>query len=246
VESLLESIPNDELKDKMLVSAIKGVLPDKQMTVSQYLRLYKEVPSEQIATITGPCHAEEVAQEKLSYLTFSSPRLEMAQQLGRFFHCHYVQPTCTTDAGGAEMGAVLKNVYALAAGMAHGLGYGDNFTAVLVANAAREMQAFLHTLDAHPSEVLETTYLGDLLVTAYSQFSRNRTFGAMVGRGYSVRSAQLEMGMVAEGYYAVGVVLALNEARKQVDMPICRAVHEVLYQQGDARSVFAGLARQLS
>lgn len=243
---LLEAVPKELLRDKLVVSAIKGVLPDEKMTVTQYLHYHYGMDYGQLATISGPCHAEEIAQEKLSYLTFASGHYEEARRLSAYFQCHYVKPTVTQDVQGTEMGAILKNVFAIAAGMAHGLAYGDNFLAVLVANAVQEMQRFLlATTPNHPG-VLSTAYLGDLLVTAYSQHSRNRTFGNLVGRGYSVLSAQMEMGMVAEGYNSVQVVHLVNQEQHQVAMPITESMYRILYQKAHPRSEFGRLAERFS
>ena len=246
LHELLEQVPVTMLQDKLVVSAIKGVLPKEKMTVTQFLHHEMGLPYAQLATITGPCHAEEIAQEKLSYLTFASGNEQEAQNLARYFSCHYVKTACTHDVFGTELGAVLKNVFAIAAGMAHGLAYGDNFLAVLVSNAVQEMQQFLKATDDHHPGILSTSYLGDLLVTAYSQHSRNRTFGNLVGRGYSVLAAQMEMGMIAEGYNAVQVVHFINQERYAVSMPITATIYRILYQKTDPKGEFLQLADMLN
>ena len=220
---------NVSLRDKVVVSAIKGLIPDDNLVIGEFFHKEYGVPFEQIAIISGPCHAEEIAMERLSYLTFSSRDLKVARAVARLFECFYVKTCISDDVYGVEYGAVLKNVFAIAAGICHGLGYGDNFQAVLVANAIQEMERFVDA--AHPiaRDIKNSAYLGDLLVTAYSQFSRNRTFGAMIGKGYSVKSAQLEMLMVAEGYYGVKGIHEINE-RYRVHMPITNAVYNILYE----------------
>ena len=220
---------NVSLRDKVVVSAIKGLIPDDNLVIGEFFHKEYGVPFEPIAIISGPCPAEEIARERLSYLTVSSRDLKVARAVARLFECFYVKTCISDDVYGVEYGAVLKNVFAIAAGICHGLGYGDNFQAVLVANAIQEMERFVDA--AHPiaRDIKNSAYLGDLLVTAYSQFSRNRTFGAMIGKGYSVKSAQLEMLMVAEGYYGVKGIHEINE-RYRVHMPITNAVYNILYE----------------
>ena len=178
--------------------------------------------------ITGPCHAEEVALERLSYLTIACSDLEKAKLFSNSIEGRYIKTTVSDDIYGTEYSAVLKNVVALASGICHGLGYGDNFQAVLVSNAIREIKRFVDTVHPIKRDINESAYLGDLLVTAYSQFSRNRTFGEMIGRGYSVHSAQLQLKMIAEGYYAVKCIVEINE-KLGLDMPISEAVYNILY-----------------
>ncbi len=233
------------LKDKYILTAIKGIVPDDNLTVAEYFNQKYDIPYDNIGTITGPCHAEEVALERLSYLTFSCKKKENAQLLSEYFTCRYVKSIIGTDIYGVEYAAILKNIYAVATGICHGLGYGDNFTAVLVANAQREMKHFLNT--SYPSSARDTThssYLGDLLVTCYSQFSRNRTFGNMIGKGYSVTSAQMEMNMVAEGYYASKGIYEINK-KHNIDMPIADAVYRILYEYSPAATEFAKLTEVL-
>ncbi len=216
------------LDGKFIVSAIKGFVGDK--TIAEYFNQIHNIPYDRIGVVSGPCHAEEVGMERLSYLTFTSKFNEDAQALCNFFECDYVNTIPGTDIYGVEYAAALKNIYAIAAGIAHGLGYGDNFLSVLITNSFKELSDFLNA--SHPSEsrnTLTSPYLGDLLVTAYSQFSRNRTFGSMIGKGYSVQNAQAEMNMVAEGYYATDAIIRIKR-RYKVDMPIAEAVYEILYE----------------
>lgn len=230
-------------QNKIIITAIKGIEPHTKMVIAKYLQNSYGVPLENIALISGPCHAEEVALEKLSYLTISSLREENTKLLASYFDCRFINITQTSDIIGAEYASVLKNIYAIGSGIAHGLGYGDNFQAVYVAAAIREMEKFLHEIHVDERDVKEAAYLGDLLVTCYSQFSRNRSFGTMLGKGYSVKSAQLEMNMVAEGYYATELVyeLATNSG---ISMPIVQSVYQVVYKQGNAAKLFKQLAEK--
>lgn len=189
------------LKNKLIVSAIKGIVPDDNLVVSEYFHKEYDVPLENLMVISGPSHAEEVAMDRLSYLTIGGFSRENSKMLADMLRCNYVKTSVVDDVFGLEYASVLKNVYAIAAGICHGLKYGDNFQAVLVSNAIQEMNRFLNIVNEKQRNINESAYLGDLLVTAYSKFSRNRTFGTMIGKGYSVKTAQLEMEMIAEGYY---------------------------------------------
>ncbi|MEX0965726.1 MAG: NAD(P)H-dependent glycerol-3-phosphate dehydrogenase [Bacteroidia bacterium] len=226
----IQKLAPAELDGKVIVSAIKGMVPGKKQLISTYLNESYKVDENRLVAITGPCHAEEVAGEKLSYLTFASKNLAVAQETAALFNCRFITSTVSEDIEGTELAAVLKNVCAIASGICHGLGYGDNFQAVLIANAMKEIEAMLNAVYPHKRNILDSAYLGDLLVTAYSQFSRNRTFGIMIGKGYSVKHAQIEMDMVAEGYYAVKPLFELNENYK-VEMPILTAVYHILYEK---------------
>jgi len=219
----------ESLEDKIVVSAIKGLIPDENMIVGEFFNQYHNVPLENIAVISGPCHAEEIALERLSYLTFSCCDIEKAEIVADKFTCQYVKTSTSEDIYGTEYGAVLKNVFALASGICHGLRYGDNFQAVLMSNAIQEMKRFVDTVHPITRDIKSSAYLGDLLVTGYSQFSRNRTFGTMIGKGYSVKSAQLEMHMIAEGYFGVKGIKAIND-KYNVHMPITNAVYNILYE----------------
>jgi glycerol-3-phosphate dehydrogenase (NAD(P)+) len=230
VASALASLPADSFQDKILVSAVKGMIPHRNILITDYLEQTFRVPASHQCVIAGPCHAEEVALEKQSYLTIGSLDLDHAEHFCRLLRNRYVKASPLDDIDGIEYCAVLKNIIALACGIAHGLGYGDNFQAVMVSNAMQEIHRFLHALMPVTRDLSASAYLGDLLVTAYSQFSRNRTFGNMIGRGYTVKSAQVEMNMVAEGYYAVESIHGMNATLK-VDMPITEAVYRILYER---------------
>lgn len=206
------------------------MIPHQNILITDYLENNYGVPTSHQCIISGPCHAEEVALEKQSYLTIGSHDLESAEKFCKLLRNRYVKASPLDDLDGIEYCAVMKNVIALACGIAHGLGYGDNFQAVMVSNAMQEINRFLHAIMPVTRDLNGSAYLGDLLVTAYSQFSRNRTFGNMIGRGYTVKSAQFEMNMVAEGYYAVESIYALNQKLK-VNMPITDAVHRILYEK---------------
>lgn len=217
-----------KLTDRMVFSAIKGIIPGENITISEYFNLHFNLPFDRFGVVSGPTHAEEVALERLSYLTVACQERQMAELMAAQLNCRYIKTIISTDIYGIEYAGIIKNIVALCAGVAHGLGYGDNFTAVLVSNGFTEMKRFIG--QSYPAErtAEQSAYLGDLLVTCYSQFSRNRTFGTMIGKGYSVKSAQLEMNMVAEGYYAAACMYELNQ-RYHIDLPIVTAVYKMLY-----------------
>ena len=219
-----------KLKDKFIVTAIKGIVPDENLIVSDYFSRMYGVPEDNIAVLAGPCHAEEVALERLSYLTVGCRDINKAKMFARQLYGPFIKTSVNTDVAGIEYASVLKHVYAIAAGICSGLKYGDNFQAVLVSNALQEMNRFLNTV--HPIDrcTNDSVYLGDLLVTAYSNFSRNRVFGTMIGKGYSVKSAQIEMEMIAEGYYGTKCIKELNR-HLHVNMPIVDAVYNILYER---------------
>ena len=218
------------LKDKIIVSAIKGLIPDDNLIIGEFFHQQYDVPLEQIVVISGPCHAEEIALERLSYLTFASNDVRIARLVSQLFSCHYVKTSVSDDIYGTEYAAVMKNIIAIAVGICHGLRYGDNFQAVLVSNAIQEIERFVAAVHPIERDIKSSAYLGDLLVTAYSQFSRNRTFGTMIGKGYSVKSAQMEMLMIAEGYFAVKGIKEIND-NYHVHMPITSAVYNILYER---------------
>lgn len=228
-ESIVSLKPED-LKHKTVFSAIKGIVPEDNLIVGEFFNQKYNIPFSQIGVITGPCHAEEVALEKLSYLTIASQNSGIAGFVAAKLACRYIKTSVSDDIYGTEYSAVLKNVVAIAAGICHGLGYGDNFQSVLVSNAIQEIKRFVDVVHPIDRDIKSSAYLGDLLVTAYSQFSRNRTFGGMIGKGYSVKAAQLEMNMIAEGYYAVKCVKEINKAYN-VEMPIVDAVYHILYEK---------------
>lgn len=228
--------------NNIYVSAIKGIEPNTQLVMAKYLEVHHHIPANQIAIITGPCHAEEVAAEKLSYLTVAANQRTLAERVKQQLVGQFIKVKCSEDLMGAEYAAVMKNIYAIGAGIAHGLGYGDNFLALYTSCAIREMEAFLNAIDPDAQrDVNEATYLGDLLVTCYSQFSRNRTFGNMLGKGYSVKAAQLEMNMIAEGYYASKLVYEKSNTRG-LSLPIADAVYQVIYENANAKRTFTSLS----
>lgn len=230
LKDAISSLKKEDLKNKIIFSAIKGIVPENNLIIAEFLNNEFEVPIENIGVITGPCHAEEVALEKLSYLTIACQNREIASLMASKLACRYIKTTISDDIYGTEYSAVLKNVFAIAGGICHGLGYGDNFQAVLISNGIQEIKRFVDEVHPIDRDIKSSAYLGDLLVTAYSQFSRNRTFGNMIGKGYSVKSAQMEMNMVAEGYYAVKCINEINKKHK-VEMPITDAVYRILYEK---------------
>jgi glycerol-3-phosphate dehydrogenase (NAD(P)+) len=234
-----------DVKNKLFFSAIKGIVPQHNLIVGEYLNKIYNVPLQNIGVITGPCHAEEVALEKLSYLTIASVHTDNAQMLSNLLNCRYLKSTVSDDIYGTEYSAVLKNVIAVAGGICHGLGYGDNFLAVLVSNAIQEIKSFVDAVHPIDRDINASAYLGDLLVTAYSQFSRNRMFGTMLGKGYSVKQAQLEMNMIAEGYYAVKCVYEINKTY-HVNMHITEAVYKIIYKGEDVRKTIIHLSNNFS
>ncbi|OFY83443.1 MAG: glycerol-3-phosphate dehydrogenase [Bacteroidetes bacterium RIFCSPLOWO2_12_FULL_35_15] len=230
LKDALSGLTEADFKNKKVFSAIKGIVPEHNLIVGEFFNTEYKIPMENIGVITGPCHAEEVAMEKLSYLTIASQNSESAAYVASQLNCRYIRTTISDDIFGTEFSAVLKNVFAVASGICHGLGYGDNFQAVLISNAIQEIKRFVDAVHPIDRDIKSSAYLGDLLVTAYSQFSRNRMFGAMVGKGYSVKYAQLEMNMVAEGYYGVKSIHEINK-KYGVDMPITDAVYNILYEK---------------
>jgi glycerol-3-phosphate dehydrogenase (NAD(P)+) len=244
LEVSLEGVTAADLADKRIVSAIKGLVPRTKQIVGDYFIEKYNVAPKNICVISGPCHAEEVAYEKLSYLTIASEDLDFARNFASLLSCRYIRTVVSSDVRGTEYGAVLKNIYAIAAGICHGLGYGDNFQAVLMSNAIREMKRFLRNITDTNRKINHSAYLGDLLVTGYSIHSRNRTFGNMIGLGYTVKNAQLEMKMVAEGYYATKNMFLLNQ-QLQIKMPILNAVYAILYEGKSPKKTIEKLAEKL-
>jgi glycerol-3-phosphate dehydrogenase (NAD(P)+) len=245
LKDAIRDITPADLQGKKIVSAIKGIVPDENLIICDFMHKRYQVPLDHFAVLSGPCHAEEVALEKLSYLTIASRDAALAGCFAGLLRNRYIKTIVSDDIYGTEYAAVLKNIYAIASGICHGVGYGDNFQSVLISNAIRELKRFVDAVHPINRDIKESAYLGDLLVTAYSQFSRNRTFGNMVGKGYTVKSAQLEMNMIAEGYYAVNSLHQINKNYK-VSMPICEAVYSVLYEKGNPVTEMKHLAEQLS
>ena len=218
------------LKNKFIVTAIKGIVPDENLICTEYFHQVFDVPHDNLACIGGPSHAEEVALERLSYLTVGCSDMEKAQAFADVLNSQFIKTKTSTDVIGIEYSSVLKNVYAIAAGICNGLKFGDNFQAVLISNAVQEMARFLKTVHPIERNVYDSVYLGDLLVTGYSNFSRNRVFGTMIGKGYSVKSAQMEMEMIAEGYFGTKCMKEINR-HWHVNMPILDAVYNILYER---------------
>jgi glycerol-3-phosphate dehydrogenase (NAD(P)+) len=264
----LHKLDKNIFKGKKIISAIKGILPDQNLLLNDYLKQHFNVALEDYFAVLGPCHAEEVASEKLSYLTFSGVDEKTTSAIASHFKTEYLNTIVNPDIYGVQFAAILKNIYALGAGIAHGLDYGDNFLSVLIANSADEMAGFLrkagiknidvgHISDdrkpatANKKNVINhhinyaaSVYLGDLLVTCYSLYSRNRTFGNMIGKGYSVKAAKLEMNMVAEGYNASKCMKIINESI-QADMPIAETVYKILWDNMPAAEGFAKIEETL-
>ncbi len=232
------------LENKIIFSAIKGIVPETSLIVGEHFHINYNIPYNNIGVITGPCHAEEVALERLSYLTIACGDAEKAAYVAANLSSNYIKTKITDDIIGTEYAAMLKNIYAVAAGMAHGLGYGDNFQSVLMSNAIREMKKFIKKVHKMKRNINDSAYLGDLLVTGYSVFSRNRMFGNMIGKGYTVKSAMMEMSMVAEGYYATKSAYQLNQGYG-ASTPIIDAVYSILYEGKNAKKVFRNLTDQL-
>ena len=232
------------LENKIIFSAIKGIVPETSLIVGEHFHVKYDIPYYNIGVITGPCHAEEVAMERLSYLTIACGDPDKAKIVAKNLSGNYIKTKITDDIIGTEYAAMLKNIYAIAAGIAHGLGYGDNFQSVLMSNGIREMKKFIKKVHKMKRNINDSAYLGDLLVTGYSVFSRNRMFGNMIGKGYTVKSAMMEMSMVAEGYYAAKSAYKLNQAYG-AKTPIIDAVHSILYEGQDAKAVFKKLTDKL-
>ncbi len=232
------------LSDKIIFSAIKGIVPETSLIVGEHFHIQYDIPYYNIGVITGPCHAEEVALERLSYLTIACGDPDKAKVVAKTLSGNYIKAKISDDIIGTEYAAMLKNIYSIAAGIAHGLGYGDNFQSVLMSNAIREMKKFIRKVHRMKRNINDSAYLGDLLVTGYSVFSRNRMFGNMIGKGYTVKSAMMEMSMVAEGYYATKSAYKLNQGYG-AKTPIIDAVYAVLYEGKDAKTVFKKLTESL-
>ncbi len=233
-----------DISKKIVFSAIKGIVPETGLIVGEHFHETYQIPFENIGVITGPCHAEEVAMERLSYLTIACQDQKKAKIVSKCLASHYINTKTSDDIIGTEYAAMLKNIFAIAAGIAHGLGYGDNFQSVLMSNSIREMKRYIKKVHHMKRNINNSAYLGDLLVTGYSVFSRNRMFGNMIGKGYTVKSAMMEMSMVAEGYYASKSAYKINEKNK-AKTPIINAVYDVLYLDKNPKQVFKKLTELL-
>lgn len=253
-ELVILAIPSPYLKDlfqaikidisqKKVISAVKGMIPDENILVTDFLHTHFQIPEENLGMITGPCHAEEIALERLSYLTIGCKDLATAQQWRKLFDTPYVRTTPSNDIKGLEYASVMKNIYAIAAGMCSSLRYGDNFQAVLLTNAMHEIMRFTKAQSDIPRDITNSGYLGDVLVTAYSNFSRNRQFGQMIGMGYSVKAAQTEMEMIAEGYYGTKAIHLANKALG-VDIPIVEAMYQILYKRKSPKTTIKDLTQK--
>ncbi|HKJ07287.1 MAG TPA: NAD(P)H-dependent glycerol-3-phosphate dehydrogenase [Flavobacteriaceae bacterium] len=235
---------SEDFSNKIIFSAIKGIVPESGLIVGEHFHKHFEIPYENIGVITGPCHAEEVAMERLSYITIACIDKSKAEQLSKYLSSNYINAKTSDDIFGTEYAAMLKNIYAIAAGIAHGLGYGDNFQAVLMSNSIREMKRYIKKVHKMKRNINNSAYLGDLLVTGYSIFSRNRMFGNMIGKGYTVKSAMMEMSMIAEGYYAAKSAYLINQ-KIEAKVPIINAVYDILYQHKNPKKVFKNLTEIL-
>ena len=233
------------LRDKYILSGIKGIVTDENLLVVEYLNKHFGVEFENAGVIAGPCHAEEVALERLSYLTVACQDEDKAAKFAQMIQSDYIFASTSDDIWGTEYSSVIKNIIAIAVGIAHGLRYGDNFQAVLVSNAIREIKRFVDAVHPIKRDIKDSAYLGDLMVTAYSQFSRNRMFGTMIGKGYSVKMAQLDMNMIAEGYYSAKSIYKINQ-NFGVEMPISEAVYRILYEGVSVKKEVIKLTEKLS
>lgn len=249
VKQVLNKIKRS-LRKKIVISAVKGMIPDENMIVTDYLHKKFDLPYDQLAVIAGPCHAEEIALERLSYLTIGCSNIERAEELCSLFRTSFVHTTPSNDVDGLEYSSVMKNIYAIAAGLCHSLRYGDNFQSVLISNAIQEIERFTNAATAMQEisvnrQLTQSGYLGDVLVTSYSKFSRNRQFGQMIGMGYSVKAAQMEMEMVAEGYYGTACIHKANET-VGVNLPIVDAIYDILYNRQSPTIVIQQLTEKLT
>lgn len=244
IESALEGVNPELFTGKKIISGVKGMVPSCNKLVTDWFSERFEVDKKLMGAIAGPCHAEEIALEKQSYITIASEGIETAKGFAELMACRFVKTAYITDIDGVEYAAVMKNIVALACGITHGLGAGDNFQAVMVSNAMLEISRFVNKISPSDREINSSAYLGDLLVTAYSQFSRNRTFGNMIGRGYSVKAAQIELKMIAEGYYASKSIHEINK-NLGVKMPILAFTYGVLYKNQSLLKAFEVLKENL-
>jgi len=233
------------LNNKYIFSALKGVVPDSNLVVSEHLNSICNIPKNKIGIITGPCHAEEVALEKLSYLTIACDDHVLGEYVRSSFETNFIRVKLSRDSIGVEYAAMLKNIYAFMAGVAHGLGYGDNFQSVLISNSVVEMNQFIRTVYKVKRDINDSEYLGDLLVTSYSTFSRNRTLGNMIGKGYSINSAIAEMSMISEGYYATKNAFEISLENK-ISFNIINAAHEILYKNASSKKIMRELSLKLN
>ena len=241
----LENLTED-ISGKAVVSAVKGIVPGENELITDYMAKHYGVDPLKLLVVSGPCHAEEVALDRPSYLTIGCQDIARAEQFGSLLTGKNSHAIISSDVDGIEYAAVLKNVYAIAAGIIHGMKMGDNFSAMLISNAIREMERFVDAANPRPRQICDSVYLGDLLVTAYSRFSRNHNFGSMIGKGYSVKAARMEMEQTAEGYYGAKCITDINDERYGVDMPILNAVYNILYHNARASKAVKDMAANFS
>ena len=235
------------ISDKIVVSAIKGIVPETNLLVGEHLEKNFQIKENNFSVLGGPCHAEEVALEKLSYLTIGSSNKMLAKKIASKFTCSYISAQTSDDVIGIEYSSMLKNIYAIAAGIAHGIGYGDNFQSVLMSSSIKEMNRFIEKRYLMKRDINDSVYLGDLLVTGYSLFSRNRLFGNMIGKGYSVKYAKMEMSMIAEGYVATKKAYLLNsKSNKKAKIPIIESVYNILYLKRSPKKIFKNLCEKIN
>ena len=245
---------NDEMKkidvdisNKIIMCALKGLVPETDLLFGEHMQKHFGISPNKFLVIGGPCHAEEVALEKLSYLTIGSSNLELCKIISKKFSCKYIKVKASDDVVGIEYASMLKNIFALAVGISNGLGYGDNYQSVLMSNSVKEMKRFISRRHKIKRNINNSAYLGDLLVTGYSSFSRNRMFGNMIGKGYTVKAAQIQMKMVAEGYIATKKAYLLNlDSKKKTKTPIIDAVYKILYEKKSAKKIFKDLSDIIS
>lgn len=235
-----------DISDKAVVSAVKGIVPGDNELITDYMVKHYGVSPMRTLVVAGPCHAEEVALDRPSYLTIGCQDIARAEEFGKVLTSRNCHAIISSDVDGIEYAAVLKNVYAIAAGIIHGMKMGDNFSAMLISNAVREMERFVNAANPRPRQICDSVYLGDLLVTAYSRFSRNHNFGSMIGKGYSVKAARMEMEQTAEGYYGAKCITDINDERYGVDMPILNAVYNILYHNAKASKAVRDMAANFS
>ena len=235
-----------DISTKYVVSAVKGIVPDENLTVTEYMSRFYHIPADHLVVVSGPCHAEEVALDRLSYLTIGAAETSLSEAFAKRIASRALKTIISQDIHGIEYGGVLKNVYAIMAGILHGMKNGDNFLAVLVSSSIREMERWVDAVaPAEGRNICNSAYLGDLLVTSYSRFSRNHNFGSMIGKGYSVKAAMMEMEMVTEGYYGAKCIHEINR-KANVHIPIADAVYSILYEGAKPAQVIASLADELS
>ena len=236
-----------DISNKIIICALKGLVPETDLLFGEYMQKHFDISPNKFLVIGGPCHAEEVALEKLSYLTIGSSNVKLCKVISKKFSCKYIKVKASDDVIGIEYASMLKNIFALAVGISNGLGYGDNYQSVLMSNSIKEMKRFISKRHKIKRNINNSAYLGDLLVTGYSSFSRNRMFGDMIGKGYTVKAAQLEMKMVAEGYIATKKAYLLNlNSKKKAKTPIIDATYKILFEKRSAKKIFKDLSDTIS